>query len=280
ARLLELSLPVSLFYGLLVRRTVDIGFVINRVAVFGLISALVLGVFVLLEYLAGHFVETHGAESWAVQLGIAMTIGVSARFLHGWVDRFVDRVFFAKRHRDESALQRFAQEAEAFTSADTLLDRALRIVNNHTDTLGAAIYLCGDDTATLTRGASPFPEKIDADDPLLVAMRRWNEPVDTHDAPTAFPDGMVFPMSARGRLIGVLACRTKRDATAFAPDEREPLAGVARAAARALDTIGTRPAATGEAIVPILLSLQSAVAGLQQSVEAMQQHITMPREGV
>ena len=278
ARGLELSLPVALFYGLLVRRTIDIGFVVNRVAVYGLISAAVLGIFVLLEYLAGRFLETHGAASWAIQLGIAMVIGVSTRYLHGTVDRFVDRVFFAKRHADEVALHRFAQEAEAFTSADALLDAALDVVTARSETSGAAIYLCGVRQAELVRGSNEFPQAVPIDDPLLVAQRRWNEPVDTHDAKTAFPDGMVFPMSARGKLVGALACRTKRDTTAFAPDEREPLMEVARSLARALDALGSRTDASGEAILPLLHSLQTAVATVQQSVATIQRHLAASGE--
>ncbi|HEY9180714.1 MAG TPA: hypothetical protein VIO32_08330, partial [Candidatus Baltobacteraceae bacterium] len=265
ARTLELSLPVSLFYGLLLRRTVDIGFVVNRVAVYGVISLAVLSVFVLLEYVAGQFIEAHGAASWAIQLGIAMVIGLSARYVHGTVDRFIDRVFFAKRHADEMALKRFAQEAEAFTNSGALLDRALDAVNTHSETAGAAIYLCGQRNAELVCGAA-FPPAIDIDDPLLVALRRWNEPVDTHDVKTAFPDGMVFPMSARGKLIGALACRTKRDATAFAPDEREPLAEVAHATARALEALGTESGASNGALAQTIFAMQAMMLEIRDAL--------------
>jgi hypothetical protein len=185
----------------------------------------------------------------------------------------VDRVFFAKRHADEVALQRFAQEAEAFTSADALLDAALDVVSARSETSGAAIYLCGDRQAERVRGSNEFPQAVVIDDPLLVALRRWSEPVDTRDAKTAFPDGMVFPMTARGKLIGALACRTKWDTTAFAPDEREPLFEVARSLARALDALGSRTDASGEAFLPLLHSLQSAVATVQQSITTVQQSV-------
>lgn len=265
ARVLELSLPVSLFYGLLLRRTVDIGFVVNRVAVYGVISIAVLSLFVLLEYLAGQFVETHGAASWAVQLGIAMFIGLSARYLHGTVDRFIDRVFFAKRHAGEMALKRFAQEAEAFTTGDALLDRAIEVVNVHSETAGAAIYLCRDRAAELVRGAG-FPAAVDIDDPLLVALRRWNEPVDNHDATSAFPDGMVFPMSTRGKLVGALACRTKRDATAFAPDEREPLADVARALARSLDGLRANASSADDSLARAIFTMQAMMLEIRDAL--------------
>lgn len=259
--------PLGLTYAALSRRLFDLGFVLNRAAVYGVISAAVLGIFVLLEYLASRFVDTQGAASWAIQLAIALAIGVSGRYLHGYVDRFVDGVFFAKRHADESALRGFAREAEAFSGSDALLTRAIETVNEHTETRGAAIYLCGESTAAIVgAGSCEFPQCIDIDDPLLVALRRWGEPVDTHDAKTAFPDGMVFPMSARGKLIGALACRTKRDGTAFAPDEREPLADVALATARSLEALRATRTASTEALAEAILDVRMTMLELRDAL--------------
>ncbi len=271
ARLLELSLPIALFYGLLLRRTVDIGFVVNRVAVYGLISVTVLAIFVLLEYVVGHFFfETGRAASLAVQLGVALVIGLSVRYLHTAFDRFVDHVLFAKRHHDETALRRFAQEAEAFTSAQTLLDRALETVCDHSEARGAAIYLCGDAGVTAVRASGDdFPRSLDRDDPLLVALRRWKEPVDTHTVKTVLPDGMAFPMIARGNLVGVLACRTKRDSTAFAPDEREPLAEVASSVARALDALSRERESSLDTIERSIQALAGTMVAIEDAVSAV-----------
>lgn len=271
ARLLELSLPISLFYGLLLRRAVDIGFVVNRVAVYGLISVTVLAIFVLLEYIVGHFFfETGRAASLAVQLGVALVIGLSVRYLHTAFDRFVDHVLFAKRHHDEVTLRRFAQEAEAFTSVQTLLDRALQTVCDHSETRGAAIYLCGDARVEAVRASGDdFPQTLDRDDPLLVALRRWKEPIDTHTVKTALPDGMAFPMVARGNLIGVVACRTKRDSTAFAPDEREPLAEVAGGVARALDTLSREHESSLDTIERSIKALAGTMVAIEGAVTAV-----------
>ena len=87
-RLIEISLPVSLFYGVLLRRVVDVGFVFNRVAVYGVLSILLFSIFVLLEYAASRlFLETGRFGSLAIQLAIALLIGFSARYSHGVVDR-------------------------------------------------------------------------------------------------------------------------------------------------------------------------------------------------
>ena len=186
----------------LVRRVIDLGFVMNRVAVYSALSIVLLSIFVLLEFgISKLFLDTSRTGSLVIQLGIALAIGVSARYLHQVVDRLVDRVLFAKRHANESALWRFAHETEAYTSGAALLDRTLEILSNHSETRGAAIYLTNDGRAQLARTGTPdFPTSVDLDDPLLVKLRRWNEPVDTAEVKTVFPEGMVFPMNARGKF--------------------------------------------------------------------------------
>ncbi len=267
-RLLELSLPVALFFGVLVRRVIDLGFVMNRVAVYSALSIVLLSIFVLLEFgISKLFLDTSRTGSLVIQLGIALAIGVSARYLHQVVDRLVDRVLFAKRHANESALWRFAHETEAYTSGAALLDRTLEILSNHSETRGAAIYLTNDGRAQLARTGTPdFPTSVDLDDPLLVKLRRWNEPVDTAEVKTVFPEGMVFPMNARGKFIGALACQEKRDHSVFDPDERASLLEVARDVGIALDAIsGNTDASTG-ALEEAMASMQSAILALPQTI--------------
>jgi hypothetical protein len=267
-RLLELSLPAALFFGVLVRRVIDLGFVMNRVAVYSALSIVLLSIFVLLEFgISKLFLDTSRTGSLAIQLGIALAIGVSARYLHQVVDRLVDRVLFAKRHANESALRRFAHETEAYTSGAALLDRTLEVLSDHSETRGAAIYLTSDGRAQMARTrSSAFPTSVDLDDPLLVKLRRWNEPVDTADVKTVFPDGMVFPMNARGKFIGALACQEKRDHSSFDPDERTSLLEVARDVGIALDSISSNADASTGALEEAMASMQSAILALPQTI--------------
>jgi hypothetical protein len=280
--LLELSLPVGLFYGLLLRRTIDMGFLVNRATVYGLVSVAVLFILSTLEFLIGHyFVELGRVASLALQLGVALIVAFSIRYLHRIIDRFVDLVFFAKRHSDETALRRFAHEAEAFTSEKTLLDRTMEMIRDHSEARGVAIYLSNREVAKVERTSSEaFPAVVDLDDPALVALRRWNEPLDTHAVHSVLPDGMAFPMVARGRLYGVLACLPKRDATAFAPDEREPLMEVATGLAHALALASNR----SDPLNKIDRSIEALRVTMQQGFEgtlsAIEHAVTAMKDGV
>jgi hypothetical protein len=276
-RAMELALPIALLYGVLFRRVIDIGFVVNRVAVYAVLSAILVSLFVVLEFaLSKVLLETGRAGSLAIQLAIALIIGFSGRYLHKIVDRLIDRVLFAKRHADESALRCFAHEAEVYTSADALLDRAMDALHDHSEARGNAIYLTDDVCAKEIRTSNAeFPTSIPLDDELLVKLRRWNEPVDTHEVKTAFPDGMVFPMSVHGKLVGALACETKRDYSAFDPDERESLLEVARGLGSALAALSTK---SDGAITTLQASIAqmtaTIVTTLGEKIDALQQRGT------
>lgn len=268
-RAIELALPVSLFYGVLPRRTLDIGFVFNRVAIYGVLSVLLVAIFTLLEYAIGRIVDTSRTDSLLIQLGVALGIAFSARYFHGVVERAVDRVFFAKRHADELALRRFAGEAEVFTSEDALLDRTIVVLRDHCEARGAAIYLNDEGTARAIRADGPFPASIDVNDPLIVKVRRWNEPVDTNDVRTAFPDGMVFPVTARGKLRGALACQAKRDGSAFDPDERKSLGEVARGVGAGLDAVASPDGDVLHVLTALNASIEDGFAALASRIDAL-----------
>ncbi|MGC2407312.1 MAG: hypothetical protein WA431_12965 [Candidatus Cybelea sp.] len=110
--LVLLTAPVALTYAALSRRLIDVGFFLNRAAVFTLVSAIVIGAFILAEWAAGAWLAgtTHTTSAF-IGMVVALGLGISLRYIHSYVERFVDRVFFSKRHEAESALRRFAHEA-------------------------------------------------------------------------------------------------------------------------------------------------------------------------
>lgn len=264
-RAAELALPVSMIYAVLYRRVIDVGFVLNRVAVYGSVSLALVGLFVLLEFAASRvLLETGHTESLLVQLAIALCIGFSVRYLHGAAEQFVDRAFFAKRHADEQALRRFAHESEAYTAAAPLLERAIECIERHGDARSAALYTLRGGEAQLLRADGDYPSRLDENDAIVVKLRRWNEPFDTHDVRAAFPEGMIFPMIARGKTIGLLACGTKRDGTAYDPDEREIFMSVAHGLATSLDALALPQR---EALEELRDSFTAAIAQLSRKID-------------
>ena len=127
-------MPCVLTYSLLNRRLTDIGFIVNRAAIFTAVSVVLVGSFVLVEWLLTDWLrDASHTTNVLFGAGLALALGFSMRFVHARVDRVVDGVFFRKRHEDEEAIRTFAYEAPYITDAATLLERAASILDRHTN---------------------------------------------------------------------------------------------------------------------------------------------------
>ncbi len=212
-------MPAGLTYAILARRVLSAGFVLNRAAVFSGVSLVIVGTFMLLEWIMGGWLEgASHATSLAINGAVAIALGMSIRFVHAHVDRALDTVFFRKRHEDEHALRAFAHEASFFTDPQVLMQRAIALIEKHAD-------------------ASFVNFVTDAgDDPAIVALRATHKPVDlTAVDSTSLVGDWAYPMVARGRMHGVLVLGCKRSSESYAPDEAESIMQVAHGVARALE---------------------------------------------
>ena len=248
--------PLALTYAALSRRLIDVGFVLNRAAVFAIVSSIVIGTFILVEWAASEWLAgTTHTTSAVIGMVVALGLGLSMRFIHHYVDRFVDRVFFRKRHDDEAALRRFAHESAYITDRDVLLERALRTVREHTDA-DAAEILVRDGPATYVSGANGERKTVGENDPGIVALRAWSKPVDLARLPdSAIRGEFAFPMISRGSLVGALVCGPKRDGEAYAPDESDALLALAHGVGTALDTLSLRGDAGAASLQETLVRL-------------------------
>lgn len=242
-------IPAGLTYAALAKRMFDIGFVVNRAAVFAGVSVVIVGAFVLVEWALGKWFENAShATSLVVNAGLALVLGFSIRFMHQRIDAAVDYVFFRKRHENETALRRFAREAAFFTDRQTLVERACATVLSHSE-------------AT----ACEFMEatEIDSNDAAMVAMRAWHEPVDLHDYETALRGETAFPMLAHGTVVGALLCGPKRTGERYAPDEIEAIRELAHGVGLAIDNL-ERDAKNQPALVQISAMFAAILARLDQ----------------
>jgi len=214
-------LPAGLTYSVLARRVVDIGFVLNRAAVYTCVSLLIVGLFVLFEWLFSLWIE-HANRTASIAFGgaVALALGFSIRFVHGRVDRVLDTLFFRKRHEDEQAIRAFAHEAAYVNDPAVLVNRTITVLERHAD---ASFVRILDGTG---------------DDPAIVALRAWHKLVDlTAVDGTAIAGEWAYPMVARGRLVGALVIGPKRSSESYAPDESTAIMELAHATASALDTL-------------------------------------------
>jgi hypothetical protein len=218
---------MGLTYAALGRRLLDIGFVANRALIFGIVSAIVVCVFLVVEWAANEILVNASRTAGTIfSMAVALALGLSMRPIHRWADRFVDEVFFKKRHEDEAALRRFAHEAAYITDRRTLIERTLGEVRDHANAATVSIVFPGAD--------------VDENDRAIVALRTWHKPVDLDTLDSALRGEYAYPMMSRGRLIGALVCGPKFDGDSYAPDESAALFELAHGVGTALDLLGDR----------------------------------------
>lgn len=249
--------PVVLTYVALSRRLIDIGFALNRTVVFAFVSTIVIGAFILAEWAASEWFSgmNHNA-SVVIGMVVALTLGLSLRYIHNYVDRFVDHVFFRKRHEDEAALRRFAHEASYISDRSTLLERAVLEVKRHTDADDAAVLLREGPAGYAKAGDGARPP-VSENDPGIVALRAWSKPIDlTQLEDSALCGEFAFPMISRGDLVGVLVCGPKLDGEAYAPDESDALFALAQGVGSALGALSADTDRTSGRILHELFALR------------------------
>lgn len=239
----HLLVPLVFSYAALSRRLFDVGFVVNRTVVFGALSVFVVGCFVLLEWSLGKwFEDVSHTTSLALNAALALGLGLSIRVLHRRVDSVVDNVFFRKRYENERALRRFAHEAAFITDQDALLERTVTEIGDRSEASFAAVRLAGD---------------LPANDPAVLALQAWREPVELSEYRTALEGEYLFPLLAHAEFLGAILCGEKKNGERYAPDEIEALKEVAHGVGIALWSLGV--AGAGRNLSEEILARLSAI---------------------
>lgn len=242
-------IPAGLTYAALAKRMFDVGFVVNRAAVFGAVSLVVIGAFVLVEWALGTWFENAShATSLAVNAGLALVLGLSIRFVHRKIDQAVDNLFFRRRHENETALRRFAREAGFFTDERTLVDRAVATLLAHSEATTAQVILA---------------DATDPNDAACVAMRAWHEPINLNGYETSLKGDIAFPMLAHGTFVGTVVCGPKRTGELYAPDEIEAMRELAHGVGVAIDNL-ERDGGGGATLAQIVAMFAAISARLDQ----------------
>lgn len=244
--------PIPLTYALLSRRLLDIGFVLNRAAIFGAVSSLVVGLFVLFEWaLGGWLAHASHTTNVAFSAGLALVLGLSVNLIHGRVEHLIDNLFFHRRHKDEQALRAFAHDAAYITDLDELLGRTVAALETHAS--ASSVLAALDDGSGAIGGVA-------ADDPAIVQLRSRHEPVALHDLESELPGEIAFPMVSRGRLMGALVLGPKRSGEAYAPDEADAIRHVAHGLGTALDVLASHSARRDEGGFDTIEALAEQIA--------------------
>lgn len=250
--------PVGLTYAVMTRRMLDTGYFVNRAAVFSVVSVLLVGTFVLIEWFLTEWLRDAGrATNILASAGLALALGLSTRFVHARVDHVVDNLFFRQRHDNEAAIRGFAHEAPYVTDAALLLQRTIAILERHADAQFVHILL--DDR-------NGHYGMLSENDPAILRLRATHRVLDLHTLETQAQAEFAFPMVARGRLVGVLLLGPRRSGENYAPDEAAAIAQLAYSVGGALEVLETKSDDSVTTLRSTIASLQETIVSLRDAL--------------
>ncbi|MCI0330124.1 MAG: SpoIIE family protein phosphatase [candidate division Zixibacteria bacterium] len=125
--------PIILSYLILKDRMMDVGVVVKRSLIYAILSAFLIGTFVLLVMATSQLVVfLTGQESRLAVFAAALLTAVAGNLYRERVQNYLDRSFFKERHNYQKALLEFSQELSRLERLDTLL---AKISKQFVDTL-------------------------------------------------------------------------------------------------------------------------------------------------
>jgi hypothetical protein len=251
-QLLSCALPIALAYAVLRHRVLDIGFALNRTLVYGTMTALVVVVVSLVDWLTSRMLSEQRL-ALAIEAGVTIGLGFILNWLHGKIERLIDRVVFRARHIAEKRIE-YRIGALAFASSASAVDDALGVEAAHILALASA--------AVFTRlgSSEPFACKASTgwenaslrtfdDDSLLVrTLLSLERPIVLDDvaihlegAPHGNERPMIaIPMVAQHELQGFALYGNHHEGTLPDPEEIALLAKLCAAAENAYGAIEAR----------------------------------------
>ena len=241
--------PITVAYTVVTQRVFDIEFVISRALVYGSITTMVAGTFLLLDwFLSQQFNATR--FTLTAEIIVALAFGSWLNILHHNVDRFVDSTFFRARHQAEKRLAR-AAAALARAESHEAVDRFMvhEPVQALALTSGALFRRSQPDkgfTRELAIGwGEPDLTELTADHPLVLHLLAEGAPVRLADVRWSADDGefrvansvLAAPVLLREQLAAIVFYGPHRSGADIDPDEIRSLAPLTERAGAAYDHI-------------------------------------------
>ncbi|HEY1976358.1 MAG TPA: PDZ domain-containing protein [Candidatus Baltobacteraceae bacterium] len=258
-------IPLTVAYAIIRRRVFDIEFAISRAVIYGAITSIVAGTFILLDWvMSAQFSQSR--LTLTAEIIVALALGSWLNMLHKSVDRFVDGTFFRARHLSEKRLSRAASavmRAETHEAVDRFLVHepveALKL------TSAALFHRAGDEPRFLRDMSVGWNDadvtELTGDDPLVLHLLAEGEPVrladvawSTGSMPSVGHAVLATPVMLRDELVTIVLYGPHRNGADIDPDEVRSLTHLTQSAGASYDHIDAR--ALREELEALLLQCQ------------------------
>ncbi|MEO6834732.1 MAG: GAF domain-containing protein [Candidatus Tumulicola sp.] len=240
---------IFVLYGFLSQRVVDFRFVIGRAVLYGATTLVLVLFFGVIEWWAEHLFESTRPAVY-VSVTAALAIGFALNALHGRIEDLLNRLFFRGQRSAEDRLRRAARALANTSSEQTLVEFLIEEPVRVLGLTSAALFLATGKDGAFERKADHGwthneVERIDPEDPLIVALRADLEPIALNERQLAgrpVPGGrnapsLVMPLVMRGKVFGFVFYGSRGDGASLTAAERALLEAIALSAAAAYDHI-------------------------------------------
>lgn len=253
---MALLIPISVFaagqlmfaYPIVRQDLFGIGFVLNRAAIYAVVTAFIVGFFAGGNWLIGSALKSSGL-ALPVDVVLAAVVGLSLNAVQRRVNRVVDRVFFRRRYAAATRLRRVARALSHPTDTASI---AQAIALEPYEALGitSAAYFARSDSGSFEfvagRGWPPgAATALDAKSRFVLHLTGADEralPADELPQPDEFPTGLlrprtVIPLWSRRELVGIAFYGAHVNGATLDPEEIEEIERVTSAASAAFDRV-------------------------------------------
>jgi hypothetical protein len=275
--ILAITIPITVAYAVIRKRVFDVEFAISRALVYGAITSLIAGTFLLIDwFMSKQFAETR--FTLTAEIILALAIGSWLNMLHRNVDRFVDSTLFRQRHLAE---RRLAKAASAVLRAEShdVVDRFLvHEPVRALDLTSAAIFRRAERGEHFKREMAVGWNKVEtqeltAEDPLVLHLLAEEMPVRLADVvwpseePAHVGDAVLaMPVLLRDELVAIALYGPHHSGADIDPDEIRGVSLLVERAGAAYDHIEAR-------------TLRDQVESLLRERDAKQREIELLRAG-
>jgi hypothetical protein len=201
----------------------EISFVISRTLVYTIVTATIVGIFALVEWVAGQMLEQAGAGAVLIAL-TAVAMAYSIHLIYARVEQLVERTLFRRRHRAEQHLADIAAGLPYAQNTD-VVETALVREPVHAYELTSADLFTHDERGDYVNGSKAL------DGTIALQLQGNRRSLRLHDG-----DGVLaVPVFVRLRLEAVAVYGAHVNGEDIDPDERASLEAIGVAAGIAYD---------------------------------------------
>jgi hypothetical protein len=268
---LAVCIPLSVAYAVIRRRVFDIEFAISRALVYGVITTIVAGVFLLIDwFMSRQFAQTR--FTLTAEVVVALALGSCLNMLHHSVDRFVDSTFFRQRHLAEKRLAKAAAAVLRAESDELVAQFLVHEPMRALDLVSAALFHRHANGEHFARevavGWGPTDvHELSTHDPLVLHLLAEGAPVrladltwSSDELPILGKAVIAMPVLLRDQLVSIVLYGPHVSGADIDPDEVRSLTFLVERAGAAYDHIEAR-------------ALRAEVESLSEQCRAKEQKI-------